>query len=186
MKNAIQSLRDNLQHAFSALAHEHAGEMLGRSSKAQILAGSVPRRTPSTHAGPTPAQPSRVRVALALEAQTDAAVLRSALDTAVRLDAELDVFTSLSAAQVRDEIAQAMGFAAERCNVIQLGPDLVAGITAHTRRHPDATFFFMNLQAPLLRQRNSVRPAWRALNGLFARLLPLFDRAQSAAAKTYS
>ncbi len=184
MKSAVESLREYLQRACTALAHEHAGEMLSRSSKAQILAGRASRRTPATRAEATLPQAPRLRVGLALAGESDTKALRSALDTAVRLDADLDIFTSRSAAQVRDEIDQLMGFAAERCKVIQLGPDLAAGITAHTRRHPDVTFVFMNLQAPSLHQRNSVRPARRSLNRLFPRLLPFFDRAQGAAART--
>jgi hypothetical protein len=186
MEKPVQTLGENLQRAFGALALEHAGEMLTRSSKSRILAASAPQPGADRRCDPPAVTPMRLRVGLALEADAEAAVLGNALDVAIRLDADLDILTSRNAAQVREEIARELGFAAERCNVIQLGRDLAAGVSEYTRCHPETLFVFKNTPASLTGQQDRARRERRGLTVLFREFLRGFSRSYSGAAKTYS
>ncbi|KPK40487.1 MAG: hypothetical protein AMJ69_02170 [Gammaproteobacteria bacterium SG8_47] len=159
MKKQAHSLRQDLRRAFDALAFANAGEMLPDSSKDKILAGAKPRRLARPQVQPAPPPARRKRIALAVDGRIRVGALRYALGAAARFDADLEILTNLREAEVNAAMARELGRGAFRWDVIQVGADLLAGITEHARRQANTLFVVTSAQDALTERYVAARPS---------------------------
>jgi hypothetical protein len=140
MKKIARSLRRDLRRAFNALALAHHGEMLPRSTKYRVLAGCTSRKAPPPRIAQVPVPGARRRIAFALDGQSHGDMLRYAIDTAARFDADIDIITNLGASDAQAVIVHELGAATDGWNLVQVGDDLLTGIADYARRNPDVLF----------------------------------------------
>lgn len=147
MKKAFDTLKLELSRAMNALTFAHTGEMLPLTQKSRVLAGnSYPKAIDnsmyegSTSTVSTDKERVRKRLVLALNSSIQPGVLRYAVDAAVRFDAQLDILSNFTQAQIKQEMGQILGDFADDWNLVSVSGDLMSAIAEYTNQHPEVMF----------------------------------------------
>lgn len=146
MKKLIRAITQDLRHAANGLAYADVGEGLPPSQKAAALRGPASQRPPARPRasgaialGPAP----RRCVALVVQQTVRPEALRYALSVCGRVDAELDILTSLpegKLSQALERVIRQFAVTAVRWRIVRVGQDLFREIAAHVRTCPNLLF----------------------------------------------
>jgi hypothetical protein len=142
-----RNLFADLRRALDGLAYANVGEYLPLRDKEALLGAADPTRS-AAPAAVRSAQPQR-RVALAVQGQVQPGALRYARNACERLDADLDILTSLPEGGLRaviDPERHSLAEAGRRVEIIRLGRDILRGVVHYARSRSGLLFVVVSAE----------------------------------------
>ncbi|MGD8784796.1 MAG: hypothetical protein PVG75_10175 [Thioalkalispiraceae bacterium] len=140
MKKLARMLGNDFKKAFSALAYEHSGEMLSLRDKKDMLTADADLKIEQADQQVYFSSAERKRIAVLLNDQSPSAVLRYAVNSADRYNADLDIITTVEKSVITNELANLDTGAIREMTIINDDKDLLTSLAKHVQQHPSLLF----------------------------------------------